>query len=147
MAVDVLSILRLGTVDVTRQVEIEVVLRIADFVEGHHSGIARVACIQSDKGIDNLVHVLIAQAILRAVLDEALGGIDHENAFARTGVFLVQDQDASGNACAEKQVGRQADNGFEVTGPHQLLTDHGLGIAAKQHAVGQNARTFTGTFQ
>ncbi|MNH37318.1 hypothetical protein D3C79_982120 [compost metagenome] len=60
MAVDILNVLRLGTVDVARQVEVKVVLRIADFVEGHHARVARVAFIQPDEGIDNPVHILIA---------------------------------------------------------------------------------------
>ncbi len=40
---------------------------------------------------------------------------------------------------AVKQVGRQADDALEDAGAHQLLADDRLGIAAEQHAVGQDA--------
>ena len=128
VAKDVLNILRLGAVDVARQVEVEVVLRVADLVEADHTRVtwhiehARI-------GIDDLVDVLVAQAVFRAVFDEAFGGIDHENAFARGGVLFIQHQDAGGNAGAIKQVGRQADDGLEVAGAHQPLANHRLGIA------------------
>jgi hypothetical protein len=60
-----------------------------------------------------LVDVLLAQAVLVAVLDEALAGVDHEDALAGGGVFLVQHQDAGGDAGAVEQVGRQADDALE----------------------------------
>ena len=41
MAVDVLQVLRLGAVDVARQVEVEVVLRVADLRQRHHARVAR----------------------------------------------------------------------------------------------------------
>ena len=41
VAVDVLQVLGLGAVDVARQVEVEVVLRVGDLVERHHAGVAR----------------------------------------------------------------------------------------------------------
>jgi hypothetical protein len=74
-----------------------------------------------------------------AVLDEALGGVDHEDALAGGGVLLVQHQDAGGDAGAVEQVGRQADDALEDARAHQLLADHRLGIAAEQHAVRQDA--------
>ena len=41
VAVDVLHVLRLGAVDVAREVEVVVVLRVGDFRDGHHAGVAR----------------------------------------------------------------------------------------------------------
>jgi hypothetical protein len=41
MAVDVLDVLRLGAVDVAREIEVEVVLRVTDFRDRHHAGVAR----------------------------------------------------------------------------------------------------------
>ena len=79
-----------------------------------------------------------------AVLHEALGGIDHEDAFAGGGVFLVEHEDAGRNAGAVKEVGGQADDGLEVAGADELLADDGLGIAAKEHAMRQNAGAFAG---
>jgi hypothetical protein len=59
------------------------------------------------------VDVLLAQAVLGAVLDEALGGVDHEDALAGGGVLLVEHDDAGGDAGAVEEVGRQADDALE----------------------------------
>src|SRR5207253_7131861 len=57
---------------------------------------------------------LLAEAVLRAVLLESLGGIDHEDALASGGVFLVEHDDAGRDARAVKEIGGQADDGLEV---------------------------------
>ena len=105
MGVDVLQVFRLAAVDVARQVEIERVLRIGDLVERHPTGVTRLLDLLAE-GIDDAVNIPLAQPILVAILDEALAGVDHENALARSGVFLVQHQDAGRDAGAVKQVGR-----------------------------------------
>ena len=138
MAVDVLQVLRLGAVDVARQVEVEVVLRVGDLVERHHAGVARDVGLLGE-GVDDPVDVLLAQAVLVAVLDEALGGVDHEDALAGGGVLLVEHHDAGGDAGAVEEVGGQADDALEVAGADELLADRGLGVAAEEHAVGQDA--------
>ncbi len=140
VAVDVLQVLRLGAVDVAREVEVVVVLRVGDFLDGHHAGVARVAFILPGEGVHDLVDVLLAEAVLLAVLHEALGGIDHEDALAGGGVFLVEHQDAGGDAGAVKEVGRQADDALEVAGADELLADDGLGIAAEEDAVREECR-------
>ena len=84
--------------------------------------------------------VLGAQAVLVAVLDEALGGVDHEDALAGVGVFLVQHEDAGGDAGAVEEVGRQADDALDVAAPDDLPADGGLGAAPEQHAVRENDR-------
>ena len=58
--------------------------------------------------------VLLAQAVFVAVLDEALGGVDHEDALAGGGVLLVEHDDAGRDAGAVKEVGGQADDALEV---------------------------------
>ena len=142
MAVDVLQVLRLGAVDVAREVEVVVVLRVGDLLDRHHAGVARIAFILPGEGVHDLVDVLLAQAVLRAVLHEALGGIDHEDALAGGGVFLVEHDDAGGDAGAVKEIGGQADDGLEVAGADELLADDGLGIAAEEDAVRENAGGF-----
>ena len=87
MAVDVLQVLRLAAVDVARQIEVEVVLRVGDLVERHHAGVARHVDLLGE-GVDDAVDVLLAQAVLVAVLDEALAGVDHEDALA-AGAFSL----------------------------------------------------------
>ena len=65
-------------------------------------------------------HARRRQAVLvRAVLLEALGGIDHEDAFAGGGVRLVEDEDARRDARAVRQIGGQADDGLEVAGARE----------------------------
>ena len=143
MAIDVLDVFRFGAVDVAWQVEVVVVLGICDLGQRHHARVAWQLC-QLGEGIDDLVNVLLTQAVLGTVLDEALGGVDHEDAFACRSVFLVQHQDAGGNACAVEQVAWQADDSFEDARPHQLLADDSLGIAPEKNTVRENAGAFAG---
>ena len=144
VAVDVLQILWLGAVDVAREVEVEVVLRVGDFRDRHHAGVARVAFILPGEGVNDLVEVLLAQPVFWAILLEALGGINHEDAFACGGVFLVQHKDAGRDAGAEKEIGWQTDDGLEVAGADELLANDAFRIAPKQDTVRENAGTFAG---
>ena len=141
VALNVLQVLRLGTVDVPWQIQVVVVLGPGNLVERHHAGVARGVGLPGE-GVHDSVDVLLAQAVLVAVLDEGLGGIDHEHAPARRGVLLVEHQNAGRNAGAIKEVGRQTDDAFEDARAQQLLADHRFGIAAKQHAVRQDAGRF-----
>ena len=58
-------------VDVAREVEVEVVLRVGDLGQRHHAGVARDVDLLGED-VDDLVDVLLAQAVLGAVLHEAL---------------------------------------------------------------------------
>src|SRR5207245_1456760 len=112
-----------------RQVEIEVVL--PDLVMRYEAGVARVRLgIRED--INNLVQVALTEAVLVAVFDEALAGIDHKNALAGGGVFLIEHKDTSRNAGAVKEIGWQANDALEIAGANELGADDGLGIAAKE---------------
>ena len=91
--------------------------------------------------------VLLAEAVLVAVLDEALGGIDHEDALAGVRAFLVEHDDAGGDAGAVKEVRRQADDALDVAALDEVAADGGLGIAAEQHAVREDARAFAGALE
>ena len=138
VAVNVLHVLRLGAVDVARQVEVVVVLRVGDFLDGHEARVTGDLGLPGE-GVHDPVDVLLAQAVFVAVLDEALGGVDHEDALAGGGIFLVEHQDAGGNTGAVKEVGRQADDALEVAGADELPADDGFGIAPEEDAVGQDA--------
>jgi len=141
MAFDVLQVLRLGAVDVAREVEVEVVLRVADLRHRHHARVARDFGLARED-VHDLVDVLGAQAVLRAVLDEALGGVDHEDALAGGCVFLVEHDDAGGDARAIEEIRGQPDDGLDVAALHEVLADDGLGIAAEEDTVRENARAF-----
>ena len=65
--------------------------------------------------IHYLVYVLLTQAVFVTVFFKALAAINHKNAFAVFGIFFIQYKNTGGNAGAVKQVGRQADNAFDVT--------------------------------
>ena len=88
--------------------------------------------------------VLLAEAVLRAVLAEALAGIDHEDAFAGLGVLLVDDDDAGGDAGAVEEVGGQADDALDDAALDEISADDGLGISPEQHAVGKDAGSLAG---
>ena len=86
--------------------------------------------------------VLGAQAVLGAVLHEARAGVDHEDALAGVGVLLVDDDDAGGNAGAVEEIGGQADDALDVSLADEGAANVGLGVAAEQNAVRQDARAF-----
>ncbi len=147
VADDVLQVLGLAAVDVARQVEVEVVLRVGDLGQRHQAGVAWHVHLAGE-GVDDAVDVLLAQSVLVAVLDVALAGVDHEDAtlltLAGRGAGLVQHQDAGWNAGAIEQVGRQADDPFQDAGADELPSDDSLCVATKQHAVRQDAGATAG---
>src|SRR5690606_9435741 len=53
--------------------------------------------------------------------------------------FLVEDEDAGGDAGAVEQIGGQTDDALENAGADEVLADGGLGVAAEKDAVGQDA--------
>ena len=87
------------------------------------------------------MNVLGAEAVLGAVLHEALASVDHEDAFAGVGVLLVDDDDAGGDAGAIEEVGGQADDALDVAFADQGAADVGLGVAPEEYPVGQNSGT------
>ena len=86
----------------------------------------------------------MAQAVHVAVFHEAFAGVDHEDAAAGGGVLFVKDDDAGRDAGAVEQVGRQADDALDIAPANDVLAYLGLDVAAKEHAVGQDDRTFAG---
>lgn len=97
--------------------------------------------------IHDLMKVLLAQPVLGSVFHVAAAGVHHEDAFARLGILLVDDDDASWDTSAIEQVGRQADDAFDVAMADQVLANVGLGIATEQHAVRQDACGLAGAFE
>lgn len=144
VASDVLEILRRLAVDISRQVEVEFIL--LDFLEADHAGIFGdfEALVE---GVDDLVDVLGTQAILGTILHEATTRVDHEDALAGMGVFLVDHDDAGGNAGAVEQVCGQADQLGDIALADQIAADVGLGVTPEQHAVRQDARAFARALQ
>ena len=119
-------------VDVARQIEVELVL--LDLLDATPcASISELEPLVED--IDDLVDVLLAQAVLGAVLHEAAAGVDHEDALAGVGVLLVDDDDAGGDAGAIEQVGRQADDALDVS-----LADRGCGGCRPRHCPGTARR-------
>ena len=80
-------------------------------------------------------------------LMKPLRGVDHEDALAGVGVFLVEHDDAGGNAGAVKEVGRQADDALDVAAPDDLAADGRLGAAPEEDAVRKNDRAFARALQ
>src|ERR1035437_4002141 len=98
MAFDILQVLRFGAVDVTREVKVVIVLRVGNLLYRNHAGVAWISLILSREGIHNPVNILLAEAVLRAVLHEPFGGVDHEDTLAGYGVLFVEYKDASRSA-------------------------------------------------
>ena len=141
MGVNILQVLWLGAVDIARDVQVEIIFRIADLGQWHHPRIARDFNM-AGKYVYNFMDVLGAEAVLVAIFEKALGGIDHEDAFSGCGIFLVENDDAGGNARAIKEIRRQPDNAFDKTTADYFPSDSSFGIATEKHAMGQNDRSF-----
>src|SRR6185369_1409891 len=130
----VLQILRLCAVDVSWEVEVEVVLRLADLCQRNHARVAGDFEL-AYKCVNDAVDILRAKTVFVAVFDEALGGIDHENTLARIGVFFVKHDDAGGDSGAVKELRRESDNAFDVAALDDLAPNSSLRSAAKQNAM------------
>ena len=141
---EVVQVFWFRRVDIARDVEVVVVG--GDVAQGHHAAVARQFDLLGEH-VDDLVDVLAAQAVFVAILHVALAGIDHKDAFAGVGVFLVDDDNAGGDAGAVKQVGGQADDAFDVALFDEVFADAGFGVTPEQHAVGQDDCAFAGAFQ
>ena len=135
-----MQVFRLAGVDVARDVQVVVVGRVGDRGQRNHARIARQLGPAVERVHDAVDVVLGAQAVLVAVLAEALARVDHEDALAGVGVFLVDDQDAGRDAGAVKKVGGQADNALDEAALDEILANIGLPVAAEQHPVGQDDR-------
>ena len=72
---NVVQVFRLAAVDVARQVQVEVVLRIGNLGQRNLPSVARYLGLLGE-GVDDAVDVLLAQAVLVAVLEVALAGVD-----------------------------------------------------------------------
>ncbi len=99
MSRNILHILGRLTVDIARQVEVELVL--LDLLEGDHLRIF-IDLQPLVEDIHDLVNILGAQAVLGTILDETAAGVDHENSVGARYIapLLVNDDDAGGNARA-----------------------------------------------
>jgi len=131
-------------IDIARDVQVEFAL--LDLLDADHArAFGNPQPLVED--IDDPVDVYVAQAVLVAIFDVAAAGVDHEDALADAGVFLVDDDDTDGDAGAVKQVGRQTDDAFDVTFSNQVLADVGLGVAPEQYAVRRDASALPCAFQ
>src|SRR5271166_6328893 len=96
MAINVLEVFLIGAVNVARQIQGEVVLRITDFGEWHHSRVLWNFNLVIES-VNDLVNVLLPQAVLVTVLEEALARIDNKDAFAGGSVLLIEYDNAGRN--------------------------------------------------
>ncbi|OQB36471.1 MAG: hypothetical protein BWY09_01923 [Candidatus Hydrogenedentes bacterium ADurb.Bin179] len=146
MGVNILNVFRIGIVNVSGQVEIEIVLRVADFACGHHARIPRHFHL-AGKGVHNAVDVPGTEPVFVAVFHEPLGGVYHEDAFTGMGVFFVQHKNTGGDAGAIKEIGRQSDDSLDIATPHDFTPDDRFRAATEQYPVGMNHGAFAGTLQ
>src|SRR5207249_11336898 len=91
--------------------------------------------ILSIKDINNFPDIPFAEAILVAVLYEALGSVDHENAPTASGVLFVEDDDAGRDSCAVEQVCRKPNDAFDIAAFDDVAADLALRTATEQNAV------------
>ena len=119
MGLDVLQVLRLGAVDVARDVEVEVVLRSLDLGQRHHARVARDLDLPGED-VDDLVDVLARRRFLLPSLMKPLEASIMKMPLRACGVLLVEHDDAGGDAGAVEEVRRQADDALDVAAPDDL---------------------------
>ena len=96
---------------------------------------------------DDFIDVPLTKAVLAAVLNEAMAGINHKDTLALGGISLIDDDNAGRDTGAIKQVGGQADNALNIALINNGFTDGCLCIATEQNTVGKNDRSLAGAFQ
>src|SRR5208282_6619761 len=128
MTIDVLEVLRLGAINVARQVHVKVILRITDLSKRYHPRVLWNFSLPIES-VDDLVNVLLPQAVFVAVLEEAPARIDNKDTFAGGGVLLVEHNDASRDTGSVKQVWWKADDPLDVTPTDYLFANFPLDIA------------------
>ena len=136
VACNIVQVFGLAAVDVTWQVEIEIIL--LDFVEADDLRVARDLFLPVED-IDRLMNVARTQPILRPLFHEPIRGIDHKNTLTSLRPFLIDQHNARRDAGAIEQVGRQAKDAFDVSLANEIAANVGLGISTKQHPMRQNA--------
>lgn len=146
MCFEILQILRFGTVNITRNIQIVCIFDLDLFI-GYKTGILRICCnLLVECGYD-FVNIPLAQAVLVSVFDIVMACIDHENALTVIGIGFVNNDNTSRNSRTVKEVGRQADNALDITLVDNMLAYGCLGIPAEEYTVRQNNCRFTRGFQ
>ena len=145
MAGNVLKVFRRLAVNVSREVEIELIF--FDLIKGNHaSELGDINLFIKD--IDDFVNVLITKSIFWAVFGKAAAGIDHEQTLFTRGpqmcFGLVDDDDAGWNPCAIEEVRGETDDAFDVSLADKVSSDLCFCIPSKEGAMGEDAGSFAG---
>ena len=146
MGVNVLQIFRRRAVNVTGDIQVILVF-LLDLIIGNKAGILEIVCDLLIECGDDFIDVPLTQAVLIAVLNEVVAGINHKDTLALGGISLIDDDNAGRDTGAIKQVGGQADDALDIALVDNGFTDGCLCIATEQNTVGKNDRSLTGAFQ
>ena len=73
--------------------------------------------------------------------------VDHKNTLTLVGVGFVNDNNASRNTRAVKEVGRQTDDTLDISLVDDGFPNGRLCVSSEQNAVRQNDSRFTGRFE
>ena len=94
------------------------------------------------EGPDDLVDILLAEAVLVFDILVLTAGVDEQDVFIAVGTSpvprlagFVKDYDGGWDASTEEQVGRQADDGIEDIVLDKLLANLALGSATEQYTM------------
>ena len=106
VCIDVLTYFSIGRLDVPWNIQVVIVcLNGVLTADRHKLGIMR-HIMTSIPCVHNALDILLAQAVFVAVFHKSVFGIDKENAFAVGSTLLVNQDNRSRYACAEKDIGR-----------------------------------------
>ena len=81
--------------------------------------------------VNNLVNILLSQAILIAIFDESFARIDEEYILALIGSFFVKHDDTRWNTCPVEQVPWKSNYTSDESLVHQSLADICFLVAAE----------------
>ncbi|MPM57211.1 hypothetical protein SDC9_104033 [bioreactor metagenome] len=88
MSFNILNIFGFLTVNISGNVQVVIVLRVAYFFNAYQTAVFWYIGLFG-KNIYNFMNILLTQTVFVAVFYEAFAGINHENVFAFLGSFLV----------------------------------------------------------
>jgi len=127
-------------VDITRNIEIKLILFL-NLLSCNHTRIFRYFKLPVEH-INNLINILLSQAILIAIFNESLVRINHKDTSATLSILLVDNNNTGWNTSSIKQVGWQTNDTLYKPFSNDIFSYFRFCVSSKKNSMRQNHSTF-----
>jgi len=145
MCFDIMNIFLFLTVNISWNVKIEIIFRVADFIIRNHTAVFGSLQLVVEY-VNDFMNILFPQPVLVAVFHESFACINHEDSFSVGSVFFVQNNYTGRDTCAVKKVGRQTNNTFYVPLFNYVFTYFSFSTTPEKNTVWKDDSSFPGAF-